>query len=58
MASTLHVNHETAELPGTAEPGPAVHVFHQRLPGYAATPLWEFGKRSHLSGVSVACGSW
>ena len=51
MASTLHVNHETAELPGTAEPGPAVHVFHQRLPGYLATPLWDRPELAAAAGV-------
>jgi diaminopropionate ammonia-lyase len=36
---SLLVNHETGPLPATARPGPEVHAFHRRLPGYAPTPL-------------------
>jgi diaminopropionate ammonia-lyase len=36
---SLLVNHETGPLPATAPPGPEVHAFHRRLPGYAPTPL-------------------
>jgi diaminopropionate ammonia-lyase len=51
MGSSLFVNHRTAALPADAEPGPAVHVFHQRLPGYAATPLRDMPALAAAAGV-------
>jgi diaminopropionate ammonia-lyase len=39
MPSTLLLNHRTEPLPATARPGTGVQAFHQRLPGYAPTPL-------------------
>jgi len=51
MASTLRLNHATSALPVGAEPGPAVHVFHQRLPGYAPTPLREMPGLAAVAGV-------
>lgn len=37
--SSLLVNHRTEPLAATARPGPEVRAFHERLPGYAPTPL-------------------
>jgi diaminopropionate ammonia-lyase len=50
MSSRLLVNHRTSALPADARPGPAVHAFHQRLPGYAATPLRD------VTALAAACG--
>jgi diaminopropionate ammonia-lyase len=51
MGSSLFVNHRTSALAADAEPGPAVHVFHQRLPGYAATPLRDMPALAAAAGV-------
>jgi diaminopropionate ammonia-lyase len=48
--SRLLLNHETAPLPADARPGPQVHAFHQRLPGYAPTPLRDVPE------LAAACG--
>jgi diaminopropionate ammonia-lyase len=50
MSSRLLINHRTSALPADARPGPAVHAFHQRLPGYAATPLRD------VPALAAACG--
>jgi diaminopropionate ammonia-lyase len=50
MPSRLLVNHRTSMLPAHARPGPAVHAFHQRLPGYAPTPLRD------MPALAAACG--
>ena len=50
MTSRLSVNHRTSPLPAEARPGSAVHAFHQRLPGYAPTPLRE------LPALAASCG--
>jgi diaminopropionate ammonia-lyase len=39
MPSTLFLNHDTTRLAADTRPGPEVRAFHQRLPGYVATPL-------------------
>ena len=51
MPSKLRLNHDTSALPVDAEPGPAVHVFHQRLPGYAPTPLRDVPELAQVAGV-------
>jgi diaminopropionate ammonia-lyase len=50
MPSRLLVNHRTSVLPADARPGAAVHAFHQRLPGYAPTPLRD------MPALAAACG--
>jgi diaminopropionate ammonia-lyase len=50
MTSRLSVNHRTSPLPAGARPGSAVHAFHQRLPGYAPTPLRE------MPALAASCG--
>ena len=50
MPSRLFVNHRTSVLPAEARPAPAVHAFHQRLPGYAPTPLRD------MPALATACG--
>jgi diaminopropionate ammonia-lyase len=50
MPSRLLVNHRTSVLPADARPGAAVHAFHQRLPGYAPTPLRD------MPALADACG--
>lgn len=50
MPSRLFVNHDTSVLPADARPGAAVHAFHQRLPGYAPTPLRD------MPALATACG--
>jgi len=50
MPSRLLVNHRTSVLPANARPGAAVHAFHQRLPGYAPTPLRD------MPALADACG--
>jgi diaminopropionate ammonia-lyase len=51
MRSRLLLNHHTAALPAHARPGPAVHAFHQRLPGYAPTPLHDLSALAAAAGV-------
>jgi diaminopropionate ammonia-lyase len=51
MRSRLLVNHDVAPLPPDARPGPAVHAFHQRLPGYAPTPLHDMPTLAAAAGV-------
>lgn len=48
--SRLFLNHDTSPLDPGARPGPEVHAFHQRLPGYAPTPLHD------LPALASACG--
>ncbi len=50
MPSRLLLNHRTSALPPNARPGAAVHAFHQRLPGYARTPLRD------MPALAAACG--
>jgi diaminopropionate ammonia-lyase len=50
MRSRLVLNHRTSPLPVDARPGPQVHAFHQRLPGYVPTPLRD------LPGLAAATG--
>jgi diaminopropionate ammonia-lyase len=50
MPSRLLVNHRTSVLPPDARPGAAVHAFHQRLPGYAPTPLRD------MPALAAGCG--
>ena len=50
MPSTLLVNHDTSALPAGARPGAEVQAFHQRLPGYRATPLRD------VPALADACG--
>ena len=50
MPSRLVLNHRTSALPPDARPGAAVHAFHQRLPGYARTPLRD------MPALAAACG--
>ncbi|HKY67805.1 MAG TPA: pyridoxal-phosphate dependent enzyme [Acidimicrobiales bacterium] len=50
MPSRLLLNHRTSALPAEARPGPAVHAFHQRLPGYVPTPLRD------VPALATACG--
>jgi diaminopropionate ammonia-lyase len=49
--SRLLRNHRTATLPASARPGAAVHAFHQRLPGYAPTPLRDMPALAGAAGV-------
>jgi diaminopropionate ammonia-lyase len=51
MASRLFVNHAVHPLPADARPGPEVLAFHQRLPGYAPTPLREVPALAAATGV-------
>jgi diaminopropionate ammonia-lyase len=51
MPSRLLVNHRTSVLPADARPGAAVHAFHQRLPGYAPTPLRDMPALADVCGV-------
>jgi diaminopropionate ammonia-lyase len=51
MSSGLLVNHRTAPLPAGARPGPEVHAFHRRLPGYAPTPLRDEPALAAATGV-------
>lgn len=51
MPSRLLLNHHTAALAAHARPGPAVHAFHQRLPGYAPTPLHDLPALAAAAGV-------
>jgi diaminopropionate ammonia-lyase len=51
MPSRLLRNHDTAALPVSARPGAAVHAFHQRLPGYAPTPLRDVPALAAAVGV-------
>ncbi|MBN2624606.1 MAG: diaminopropionate ammonia-lyase [Acidimicrobiales bacterium] len=51
MPSRLLLNHHTAVLPAGARPGGAVHAFHQRLPGYAPTPLRDMPDLAAATGV-------
>jgi diaminopropionate ammonia-lyase len=39
VPSSLVMNHRMAPMPASARPGLEVQGFHQRLPGYAPTPL-------------------
>jgi diaminopropionate ammonia-lyase len=39
MPSSLLLNHRTSAVPAGVRPGPHVHAFHRRLPGYAPAPL-------------------
>jgi diaminopropionate ammonia-lyase len=48
--SRLLLNHDTSPLDAGARPGPEVHAFHQRLPGYAPTPLHD------LPALASGCG--
>jgi diaminopropionate ammonia-lyase len=50
MPSRLLVNHRTSVLPADARTGAAMHAFHQRLPGYAPTPLRD------MPALAAACG--
>jgi diaminopropionate ammonia-lyase len=51
MASRLFVNHDMHPLPADARPGPEVLAFHQRLPGYAPTPLRDVPALAAATGV-------
>jgi diaminopropionate ammonia-lyase len=51
MASCLFVNHAVHPLPADARPGPEVLAFHQRLPGYAPTPLRDVPALAAATGV-------
>jgi diaminopropionate ammonia-lyase len=51
MASRLFVNHAVHPLPADARPGPEVLAFHQRLPGYAPTPLRDVPALAAATGV-------
>jgi diaminopropionate ammonia-lyase len=48
----LLVNHETRPLPASARPGPEVHAFHRRLPGYAPTPVHDMPALAEATGVA------
>ncbi|HET6832749.1 MAG TPA: diaminopropionate ammonia-lyase [Acidimicrobiales bacterium] len=48
----LLVNHETKPLPASARPGPEVHAFHRRLPGYAPTPVHDMPALAEAAGVA------
>src|ERR687893_1862112 len=52
MSSRLLRNHDTSVLPASARPGSAVHAFHQRLPGYAPTPLQDVPELAAAAGVA------
>ncbi|HEY6698802.1 MAG TPA: diaminopropionate ammonia-lyase [Acidimicrobiales bacterium] len=49
---SLLVNHETKPLPASARPGPEVHAFHRRLPGYAPTPVHDMPTLAEAAGVA------
>jgi diaminopropionate ammonia-lyase len=49
--SRLLRNHDTTSVGADARPGPSVHAFHQRLPGYAPTPLREVPELAARCGV-------
>jgi diaminopropionate ammonia-lyase len=49
---SLLVNHETKPLPASARPGPEVHAFHRRLPGYAPTPVHDMPALAEAAGVA------
>ncbi|HEX6422484.1 MAG TPA: diaminopropionate ammonia-lyase [Acidimicrobiales bacterium] len=51
MPSTLLLNHRTSAVPAGAHPGPHVHAFHRRLPGYAPTPLRDVPGLAAEAGV-------
>jgi len=51
MTSRLVLNHRTSPLPADARPGPEVHAFHQRLPGYTPTPLRDLPALAAATGV-------
>ena len=51
MPSSLLHNHRTAAVPAGARPGPHVHAFHRRLPGYAPTPLRDMPTLAAEAGV-------
>ena len=51
MTSRLVLNHRTSPLPADARPGPEVHAFHQRLPGYTPTPLRDLPALAAAAGV-------
>jgi diaminopropionate ammonia-lyase len=51
MTSRLVLNHRTSPLPADARPGPEVHAFHQRLPGYTPTPLRDLPALATATGV-------
>ncbi|MGH9230267.1 MAG: diaminopropionate ammonia-lyase [Acidimicrobiales bacterium] len=48
----LLVNHRTKPLPAGARPGPEVHAFHRRLPGYAPTPVHDMPALAEAAGVA------
>jgi diaminopropionate ammonia-lyase len=48
---SLLVNHDTGPLPASARPGPEVHTFHRRLPGYQPTPLHDMPTLAEAAGV-------
>ena len=50
--SRLLRNHDTRTLPANVRPGSAVHAFHQRLPGYAPTPLRDMPELAAAAGVA------
>jgi hypothetical protein len=52
MPSRLLLNHEVAPLRSDTRPGPAVQAFHQRLPGYAPTPLRDMPALAAAAGVA------
>ncbi|MGH9233788.1 MAG: pyridoxal-phosphate dependent enzyme [Acidimicrobiales bacterium] len=52
MTSRLVLNHRTSPLPADARPGPKVQAFHQRLPGYAPTPLRDLRDLAAATGVT------
>ncbi len=49
--SRLLLNHDTSAVGGDARPGPRVQAFHQRLPGYAPTPLRDAPELAARCGV-------
>lgn len=49
--SRLLRNHDTSTVRASARPGSAVHAFHQRLPGYAPTPLRDVPELAAAAGV-------
>lgn len=51
MPSTLLLNHRTSAVPAGARPGPHVHAFHRRLPGYGPTPLRDVPVLAAEAGV-------
>ncbi|MDD9371960.1 MAG: pyridoxal-phosphate dependent enzyme [Acidimicrobiales bacterium] len=50
--SRLLRNHDTSPLQASVRPGSAVHAFHQRLPGYAPTPLRDVPELAAAAGVA------